>query len=133
MKDWVYGSEDFLKRMVQMTEGEDDSVNRRITRSKTPITVDDVLAATAWEYEVSVDSYCGFRCAAGGRDIAAYLCRRYTSATLAELSHRFGLTNPDSSSDLVKRGRAHFEHSSNARAKVKRIERYLELNPGSRA
>ena len=47
LKDWIYGSEDFLKRILQMAEGEDDSVNRRRTRRNATITVDDVLASAA--------------------------------------------------------------------------------------
>ena len=80
--------------------------NGRRVRCTSVITVDDVLKATANEYGVSVEAYLGFRGGAGGRDLSAYLCRRYTTATLAELSDRFGLSYPDSSTDLVKRAKS---------------------------
>jgi len=106
-------------------------IGRRIRRSSV-ITVDSVLAATAREYGVSSEAYCGFRSSAGGRDVAAYLCRRYTTATLAELSHRFGLSDPDSSSDLVKRAKRKHETSTDISNRIGRIEKRLGLNPESR-
>jgi chromosomal replication initiation ATPase DnaA len=50
------------------------------------VTVEDVVESTAKKYGVSPLEFAGFRSGAGGRDVAAYLCRRFTSATLAELS-----------------------------------------------
>ncbi|WP_461507912.1 hypothetical protein [Rhodopirellula baltica] len=103
MQNWVYGGEDYLKRMLHLTAGEEAPKHRRRVRRCSGVTPDEVINATAQEYSVSPEEYCGFRSGTGGRDVAAYLCRRYTSATLAELSIRFGLRHPDSSSDMVKR------------------------------
>jgi len=63
-----------------------------------PVTVDAILDATALHYGTSADAYCGFRSSAGGQDVAALLCRRWTTATLRELSGRFGLSHPDGTS-----------------------------------
>ncbi len=41
-------------------------------------------------YYWNLSRYRGFRSRAGGRDMAAMLCRRWTTATLRELSARFG-------------------------------------------
>jgi len=60
----------------------------------------------------------GFRSGAAGRDVAAHLCRRYATATLAEHSDAFGLSHRDSSADLVKRARRAIEQN-------KRIERRI--------
>ncbi|KAA1261088.1 hypothetical protein LF1_36320 [Rubripirellula obstinata] len=54
---------------------------------------------------MAVEDYRGFRSPEGGRDISGYLCRKHTTATLSELSQRFGLGDPDSSSDMVERAR----------------------------
>lgn len=62
-------------------------------------TVEAVVAATAREYGVEPEEYQRFRSVAPGRDVAAYFCRRSTTATLAELSTTFGLTHRDSSGD----------------------------------
>ena len=132
LKNWVYGGEDFLKRMLHLAAGEDDSKHSRRVRRSSVITIDEVLNATAQEYKVSPEEYCGFRSGAGGRDVAAYLCRRYTSATLAELSVRFGLGHPDSSSDMVKRAKKLIESNSAIKNRVKRIKKRLSLKPGTR-
>ena len=132
LKHWVYGGEDFLKRMLQLAAGEDESKHRRQVRRTKIIEVDDVLTATASEYGVSAAAYAGFRSAAGGRDVAAYLCRRYTAATLAELSKRFGLGHPDSSSDMAKRAKKSIESNPAIRKRVKRIEKSLGLKPETR-
>ena len=55
-----------------------------------------------------------------------------TSATLRELSERFELSNPDSASDLIRRGAKRIEQSSEAVRQQKAIEKKLELNPESR-
>jgi hypothetical protein len=35
--------------------------------------------------------------------VAAWLCRRYSDSTLAELAERFGLSRPDSVPNLTRR------------------------------
>ena len=132
LRDWVYGGEDFLKRVLSIAEGDDPVLHRRRVRRANPVSVDSVFEATASQYEVSADEYVGFRSGAAGRDMAAYLCRRYTSATLRELSDRFRLNHPDSASDLIRRGAKRIEQSSEAVRQQKAIEKKLKLNPESR-
>ncbi len=84
------------------------------------------------EYRVSPAEYCGFRSGAGGRGVAAYLRRRLTSTTLAELSERFGLGHPDSSSDMVKRARKLIESNREARKRAERIKERLLTKPETR-
>ena len=64
-----------------------------------------------------------------GRDVAAMLCRRWTTATLRELSRRFGLSHSDSASDLIKRGVQQAKQNRNTARRVTSIERALGLNP----
>ena len=94
--------------------------------------MDSIFEATASQYAVSADEYVGFRSGAAGRDMAAYLYRRYTSATLRELSDRFGLSHPDSVSDLIRRGAKRTEQSTEAVRQQMVIEKKLGLNPESR-
>ena len=98
LRDWVYGGEEFLKRALAMAEGKDEGANRR--RRTEPVNIDSILKATADEYGVKAEQYCGFRSRAGGRDVAAMLCRRWTGTTLRALSETFGLSHPDSASDV---------------------------------
>ena len=132
LRDWVYGGEDFLKRMLAMASGEDEGANRRRRRRMDPVTVDAILDATALRYGTSADTYCGYRSSPGGRNVAALLCRRWTTATLRELSGRFGLSHPDSASDLIKRGKRLAESNRDVARKVASIEKDLGLNPESR-
>lgn len=81
---------------------------------------------------MSPAEYSGFRSGAGGRDVAAYLRRRFTSATLAELSERFGLGHPDRSSDMVKRARKLIESNREVRKRAKRAEKSLRSKPETR-
>ena len=76
LRDWVYGGEGFLKRMLAMAAGDDNGANRRRGRRMHPVSVDALLAATAKQYGVSAEQYCGYRSGTCGRDVAAMLRRR---------------------------------------------------------
>ena len=115
-----------------MASGEDEGANCRRRRRMCPVTIDAILEAAALEYGTSADAYRGYRSGAAGRDVAALLCRRWTTATLRELSARFGLSHPDSASDLIKRGKRLAESNREVARKVASIEKALGLNPESR-
>jgi REP element-mobilizing transposase RayT len=132
LKDWVYGGEEFLRRMVQLAELDDSSAEVLQGIRKSQHSIESVIAATAKEYGVDPDDYTGFRSRAPGRDVAAYLCRRYTTATLAELSRVFGLSHRDSSGDLVKRARFARQENPTIERCIRMIEKSLSLNPESR-
>jgi putative transposase len=93
----------FLKRVLALIAG-DDPAHRRMVRRANAVSVDATLELIASQYAVSADEYVGFCSSATGRDMAAYLCRRDTSATLRELAQRFDWSHPDKASDLVRRG-----------------------------
>ncbi len=78
-------------------------------------------------YGVDANGYREFRSPAGGRDLAAYLCRRYSGATLRELSIEFGLSHPDGSANLVRRAKARLKESAELRTQCQKIERKLGL------
>jgi hypothetical protein len=79
----------------------------------------------------ATEAYRAYRSAAGGRDVAAMLCRRWTTATLRELSGRFGLSHPDSAADLIKRGKRLADSNRDVARNVASIETALGLNPES--
>ena len=60
LRDWVYGSEDFLKRVLSLADGGDPASHRRRVRRLSPISVDDILSATASQFQVTPDEYVGF-------------------------------------------------------------------------
>ncbi len=61
--------------------------------------------------------------------MAAYPCRRYARATLRELSERFGLSHPDSASDLIRRGAKRLEQLKEMVIQLRAIEDNLNVNP----
>ena len=77
LRDWIYGGEDFLKRVLSMAEGDDPVLHRPRVRRANPVSVDSISEATASQYAVNADEYLGFRSRAAGRDMAACLCRRF--------------------------------------------------------
>ena len=127
LRDWIYGSEDFLKRMLALAAGEDVNENVRRIRKTHPLSAEQIMGAVADYYRVDAQAYRVFRSAAGGRDLAAYLCRRYSGITLGELSLKFGLSHPDGSANLVRRARARLKESVKLRNECKKIEEQLRL------
>ena len=71
LRDWVYGGEDFLRRVFSMAEGDDPVLHRRRVRRANPVSVDSIFEATASQYALSADEYVGFRSGAAGRDMVA--------------------------------------------------------------
>ena len=53
LRDWVYGSEDFLKRLLSMAEDDDPVLHRRRVRRVNPVSVDAIIAATETQYALS--------------------------------------------------------------------------------
>ncbi|WP_197171843.1 transposase [Novipirellula aureliae] len=127
LRDWVYGSEDFLKRMLAMAAGEDVDENDRRIRKTHPLSAEQIIGAVADYYHVEPQAYRIFRSPAGGRDLAAYLCRRYSGITLRELSLQFGLSHPDGSANLVRRAKARLKESVKLRNECQKIEELLGL------
>ena len=68
-----------------------------------------------------------FRTHAGGRDLAAFLCRRYSGVTLREPSIEFGLSHPDGSANLARRANAKLKDFAELRKQCQQIERELGL------
>jgi hypothetical protein len=90
-----------------------------------PLESEQVLEAVAEIHELEPEEYVGFRSLGSGREMAAPVSRRYTRATLAELSARFGLRHPDSSANLVRRARRQEEESASYRRQIARAEAHL--------
>ena len=89
LREWVIGSQEFLKRQVALAETENEKSRGRLTRRMGAVTIDEVMATVADMHEVEPEEYVGFRSPAAGREMVALLCRRYTNATLAQLSAAF--------------------------------------------
>jgi len=118
--------------MVQLANDDETSQDVRWNICKSTRSIETVIAATTKEYEVDPSDNAGFRSRAGGRDVAAYQCRRYTTATLAELSEYFKLSHGDSSGYLVRRAKRARLENAKIDDRITRIEKSLSNNPESR-
>ena len=65
-----------------MADGDDPVQNQRRVRRLHRIGVDAIIDATASQFGVEPEEYMGFRSGTAGRDMTAFLCRRYTRAAL---------------------------------------------------
>ncbi|WP_146595703.1 hypothetical protein [Novipirellula galeiformis] len=73
---------------------------------------DEIIAAVVAYHVWNATDYAAFRSVAAGRDIAAWLCRRWSPATLREMGPRFSLSGVDSVSNLVRRAERRHRESS---------------------
>ena len=122
------GSEDFLRRMVALAEGTSRHRHESTSRRLRSVSVEEVLAATASQHGLQPSQYAAFRSQAAGRDMAAWLCRRWTGAALAGLGPSFGLTGTDSVSNLMRRAKKRHKQSASWRTTARKIEATLGLN-----
>jgi chromosomal replication initiation ATPase DnaA len=60
-----------------------------------------------------------------GRDVAAWLARRLTTATLRELAGAFGLSHPDSVSNLTRRAERAIGQSPTLRQDIEAIQKRI--------
>lgn len=133
LRKWVFGSEDFLRRMIAIADGGDRKRHESTSRRLQSVSVDEILNATAEYHGVKPTDYAKFRSQASGRDMAAWLCRRWTGATLSDLGPAFGLAGVDSVSNLVRRAEKRRTESSKWRKTSKEIEDQLKLNTEHKA
>lgn len=123
--EWVIGSKAFLKRMIKLAEQQDPTKQGRLTRRTQAYSIQEILDLVAEQHQVESSDYVGFRCSAPGREMAALVCRRFTSSTLAELSDAFGLGHPDSAANLVRSAKRKASKSSTYRNRLKQVEQAL--------
>jgi REP element-mobilizing transposase RayT len=128
LREWVFGSEDFLRRMIALSQGSNRQRHRSTSRKLRLVSVEEILSATASAHGVAPSQYALFRSQAAGRDMAAWLCRQWTGATLAELGPCFGLEGTDSAANLVRRAEKRRRESSKWRQRAKQVEASLGLN-----
>ena len=133
MNGWVYGTESFLRRMIELGEGADEAKHRAASLRIRSVTPQEVIAAVADAHGVEPDQYAGFRGGAAGQDMAAWLCRRWTGATLAEPGPLFGVPGEGSVSGLVRRAERRHGQSSAWRRTASDIEASLRLKTQCKA
>ena len=122
---WLLGSAAFVQRIRDLMERpahEDQVPAARRLRNVDP---ERVLDAVAAQYGVLAETFRQPRSGSQARDVAAWLARRLTTATLRELAVAFGLNHPDSVSNLVRRIDRQLVASRELRGIIEAIEETL--------
>ena len=122
LEEWVIGSKAFLRRMLRLAEKQDSTKQGRLIRRTQAFSIEEIMELVADEHQVDRAQYVGFRSSAPGREMAALICRRFTSSTLAELSTAFGLGHADSSANLVRQAKRRESKSATYRKRIQEIE-----------
>ena len=87
-----------------------------------------IIKAVAKHHRINPREYQGAGNHVAGRDLAAFLCRKWTPVTLSGLSEQLGLGPLDGSASLVRRAAQRINHSASARRTMEEIEKQLGLN-----
>ena len=122
---WLIGSEAFLARVKKLLKqpAKIDQVPK--AKRLNGLTVENVIDTVAMHFGTTANSYRARRSLASGRDLAAWIAHRKTTATLRELAVYFGLSHPDSVSNLIRRTERDLVKSDQAAKDVVAIEALL--------
>ena len=100
---WLLGSQQFIDRIRRLMKEPKHRDELPSACRLANLPVETVIGAVAEYYGTTPAAFACRRSAAPGPDLAAWLARRFMSATLRELAAPFGLGHPDSVSNLVRR------------------------------
>ncbi len=125
LEGWLLGSDGFLQKIKKLLNRPNHLDETPKARRLTSLDSKQVIASVAVYFSVSPSSYQSKRSAVAGRDLAAYLAHRHTTATLRELAPAFGLTHPDSVSNLIRRAQTAISTSKSKKLEVERVEELL--------
>ena len=123
---WLLGSETFIERMRSLLSEPRNQDEVPAARQLASLDAAIVLAEVARYYGVDQDCFQVRRSGLLGRDLAAWLVRHHSSATLRELAPIFGLNHPDSVNHLVRRVDLALARSSELREDIGMTQRILE-------
>lgn len=126
LEGWLLGSQEFLARIkAKLVDPSQPDQVRQARRLRSPSPT-GVIDAVADYFDVSVEQYQERRSAAAGRDLAAYLAHRQTTATLRELAPHFGLSHPDSVSNLTRRAAKRLAESAKQRKLAESVVNHIQ-------
>ena len=126
LEGWLLGSDSFLKKVKKLISKPQHIDQTPKARRLTSLDANEVITAVAAYFKASPESYQSKRSTAPGRDLAAYLAHRRTTATLRELATAFGLSHPDSVSNLIRRAQNAISGSKSKKKDLERIDELLQ-------
>ena len=123
---WLLGSEAFLERIKTLlsTSQQLDQVPQ--ARSLACLSVTQVILIVASHFGTSPDLYQIRRSTTPGRNLAAWLAHRRTTATLRDLATAFGFSHPDSVSNIIRRAETAIQGSAKFAKEAEQATRLLE-------
>ena len=125
LEGWLLGSDTFLKKVKKLITNPQHIDQTPKARRLTSLDANEVITAVAAYFKASPESYQSKRSTAPGRDLAAYLAHRRTTATLRELATAFGLSHPDSVSNLIRHAQNAISGSKLKKEDLERIDELL--------
>ena len=123
---WLLGGTEFVERIKRTLKAPTYQDEVPAARRLAGLPLTDVLKVIADEFGVSRASFATKHSKQESRDMAAWLARRLTVATLRELAAPFGLSHPDSVRGLLNRAEKAIKESPRVRKKVDRIKNRLK-------
>jgi REP-associated tyrosine transposase len=122
---WVLGSAEFVERLRKRVGALSADPPPREARQLAGLDPTEVCAAVAAFYGLDASSLSQRHDHSIARPVAAWLCRRYTEASLRELASWFGLSRADSVPNLVRRAEARLNASPRLVKEVAQITRHI--------
>jgi putative transposase len=125
---WLVGSPRFLNRIRSLMSRPKNPGKVPASRRMAALEPAIVLAAVALYYGVDQDDFQRRRSGELSRDVAAWMARRLTAATLRELAPAFGVSTADSVHNLVRRVDLALAASRTVAKDIEKIRRDLLLS-----
>lgn len=122
---WLLGSQEFVERMRERLRRPRHEDEVPAARRLACVDPKEVLSAVCRYYGISGEDLRRRRSGHLGRDVAAWLARRLTTATLRELSEPLGLSHPDSVRNLTRRVDRMLKRSPQFRKDIEAIRERL--------
>jgi len=126
IEGWLVGSQQFADQIKRLAKSPKYSDEVPTARRLAGVPLSGVLEHTANYYGVDVASFSRKHNKHPSRDVAAWLARRLTVATLRELSEPFGLGHPDSVRGLLGRAERAMSGSVKFRNQVEQLRRAIQ-------
>ena len=122
---WILGSERFVDRLRILIQGRARRDLRREERALLGVELERVVQTVCRHYGVDRSELARRGSRSPARAALAFLARKYTEATLADLVPVLGVSRPESVPNLTRRFSIWLESQNDARRDLKRLQRDL--------
>ncbi len=119
---WILGSQKFVDRVKALVINEPRRDRRRESRRMRGLSIPEVSEVVCAEYEIEQSELSQRGSRHPARAAMAYLARRHTAATNAELTAVLGVSRAESVPNLTRRFQAWLSGDSRVRKTLKRLD-----------